>query len=106
MDSDGTYNKTRNRFVMESTRESQVDYFIEITSSLGVKVSKSSFNKKFNGKIIKCYRGSFITTEFNPFLCRNQDLIINCKKDKRTFRSIISVEEVESVPTKCIEVGK
>ena len=106
MDSDGTYNKSRNRFVMESTREEQVDYFNMLASSLGVKVSKSSFTKKlsYTDKNVVCYRGSFITTEFNPFLCRNQDLDIVCKKDKRTYRTIVSVEEVESVPTKCIEV--
>lgn len=105
MDSDGTYNKTRNRFVMESTRETQVDYFTMLVSSLGVKVSKEKFIKKFNGKKIECYRGSFITTHFNPFLCRNQDLNIICKNDRRTHRNIVSVEEVESVPTKCIEVN-
>jgi hypothetical protein len=104
MDSDGTYNKTRQSFVMESTRETQVDYFTEISSSLGLKVTKSNFNKKFNGKVIKCYRASFVTDNFNPFLSRNQDLVLNLKKDRRTFRSIVSVEEVESVPTKCIEV--
>jgi intein/homing endonuclease len=104
MDSDGTYNKTRQSFVMESTRETQVDYFTEISSSLGLKVTKSNFNKKFNGKVNKCYRASFVTDNFNPFLSRNQDLVLNLKKDRRTFRSIVSVEEVESVPTKCIEV--
>ena len=50
MDSDGTYNKTRKNFVMETTRESQADYTVEIVSSLGVKVTKSSFDKKFNRK--------------------------------------------------------
>lgn len=104
MDSDGTYNKTRNNFVMETTREGQADYTVEIVSSLGIKPTKSSFDKKFNGKIIKCYRTSFVTSEFNPFLTRNQDLVINPKKDRRTYRTIVSVEEVESVPTKCIEV--
>jgi len=104
MDSDGTYNKTRKRFVMESTRESQTKYFTEIASTLGIKVSNSNFDKKFNGKIVKCYRASFVTNDFNPFLCRNQDLELKLKKDRRTFRSIISVEEVDSVATKCIEV--
>ena len=107
MDSDGTYSKSRNRFVMESTRENQVDYFNMLVSSLGVKVSKSSFTKKlsYTDKNVVCYRSSFITTEFNPFLCRNKDLEVNCKKDKRTYRTIVSIEEVESVPTKCIEVN-
>ena len=104
MDSDGTYNKSRNSFVMESTRESQVDYTIEVLSSLGIKSTKSSFDKKFNNKTITCHRVSFVTTEFNPFLCKNHDLTLNVKKDRRTYRTIVSVEEVESVPTKCIEV--
>jgi len=104
MDSDGTYNKTRKRFVMETTRENQVDYYIEIISSLGVKPTKSSFNKKFKGKLIKCFRVDFTTSDFNPFLCRNKDIIISPKTNKRLYRTIVSVEEVESVPTKCIEV--
>jgi hypothetical protein len=104
MDSDGTYNKRRKRFVMETTRESQVDYYVEIIASLGIKPTKSSFNKKFNGKVIKCYRVDFTTSEFNPFLCRNQDVTLTPKTNKRLYRNIVSVEEVESVPTKCIEV--
>lgn len=104
MDSDGTYNKRRKRFVMETTRESQVDYYIEIISSLGIKPTKSYFNKKFNGMLIKCYRVDFTTSEFNPFLCRNQDILILPKTNKRLYRTIISVEDIESVPTKCIEV--
>ena len=105
MDSDGTYNKRRKRFVMETTRESQVDYYIEVIASLGVKPTKSTFNKEFNGNIIKCYRVDFTTSEFNPFLCRNQDVILTPKTNKRLYRSIVSVEEVESIPTKCIEVN-
>lgn len=104
MDSDGTYNKKRNQFVMDSTRERQIDSIIMLVSSLGVKVSKCKFYKKFNGKVIECFRASFTTNKFNPFLCRNQDLHFVCKKDKRTYRNIVSVEEVESTPTKCIEV--
>jgi hypothetical protein len=105
MDSDGTYNKRRKRFVMETTRETQVDFYIEVISSLGVKPTKSSFDKKFKGKLIKCFRVDFTTSDFNPFLCRNKDIIINPKTNKRLCRTIVSVEEIESVPTKCIEVN-
>jgi replicative DNA helicase len=104
MDSDGTYNKTRKRFVMVTTRESQAQYYIEVISSLGVKVTMIKYKKKFNGKIIPCYNVEFTTTNFNPFLCRNQDVILNPKTNKRLYRTIISVEDVDSVPTKCIEV--
>ena len=44
---DGTYNKTRKRFVMESTREKQAEYYSEVVSSLGVKVTLSNYNRKF-----------------------------------------------------------
>jgi hypothetical protein len=57
-----------------------------------------------NNKIIKCFTIEFSTTDFNPFLSRNQDIISTIKTNKRTYRTIVSVEEVESVPTKCIEV--
>lgn len=104
MDSDGTYNKSRNRFVMTSTRENQADFYLEVISSLGVKGTKSSYNKKFKGKIIKCFNVEFATSDFNPFLCRNENLNILYKKDRRTYRVITSVEDVDSTPTKCIEV--
>ena len=104
MDSDGTYNKTRKRFVMATTRESQADFYIEVISSLGAKPTKSTYNKKLNGKVIQCYNVEFTTSDFNPFLSRNQDIIVSPKTNKRLYRTIVSVDEVDSVPTKCIEV--
>jgi len=104
MDSGGTYNKTRKRFVVTTTRESQANYYVEVASSLGIKTTIITYNKKFNGKIIPCYNMEFTTTEFNPFLCRNQDIVLTPKTNKRLYRTIVSVEVVDSVPTKCIEV--
>jgi len=104
MDSDGTYNKTRKRFVMATTSKLQANYYVEVVSSLGIKTTIITYNKKFNGKFIPCYNIEFTTTEFNPFLCRNQDIVLIPKTNKRLYRTIVSVEEVKSVPTKCIEV--
>jgi hypothetical protein len=104
MDSDGTYNKKRNRFYVSTTRMSQVIYSTKIISSLGIKPSVIKYNKKFNGKLIICYNIEFTTNKFNPFLCRNKELISVIKNDRHTYRIIKKVEEVESVPTKCIEV--
>lgn len=47
----------------------------------------------------------FTTDIFNPFLCRNQNISNTVTKDNNTFRVITSVEEVEMVPTQCIEVS-
>lgn len=104
MDADGYYNKTRNRFSVTTTREFQVDFSIKIMASLGLKTTVVKYNKKLNDKIFKCFNIEFSTTDFNPFLSRNQDIKIKIKTNKRTYRTILSVEEVESVPTKCIEV--
>ncbi len=106
MDSDGYYNKTRKRFSVTTTRLHQVEFSTKIMSSLGLKTTTIPFNKKFNGKLIKCYNIEFTTNEFNPFLCRNQDIKLNELgiKNKRTYKVIRTVEEVDSVPTKCIEV--
>jgi hypothetical protein len=103
MDADGYYNKSRKRFVMATTRKSQVDFFIELLSSLGLKPTIIECNKYCNNKIFKGWDVCFTTDTFNPFLCRNQDISIKVNKEN-TYRRIVMVREVEQVPTKCIEV--
>jgi hypothetical protein len=104
MDSDGYFNKTRNRFSVSTTRKNQVEFCVKIFSSLGLKPTVIKYNKKFKNKIIKCYNVEFRAVDFNPFLSRNQNLDLKVTKNKHSYKTIISVEEVESVPTKCIEV--
>lgn len=104
MDSDGYYNKKRQRFSITSNNEKLVNYYVELISSLGIKPTIIKYNKKLNGKIFKCFNVEFLTTDFNPFLSRNQNIIVENKKNKRSYRIIKSIEEVETVPTKCIEV--
>jgi hypothetical protein len=104
MDSDGYYNAKRKRFGISTTRINQIKFSVELLSSLGIKTTIISYNKTINDKKIKCYNIEFITTDFNPFLNRNQNINLEMKKDRRTYRRIVSIEEVDSVPTKCIEV--
>ncbi len=104
MDSDGYYNSKRKRFIISTTRINQIKFSVELLSSLGIKSTIINYNKTINDKTIKCYNIEFVTTEFNPFLNRNQNINLNISRDRRTYRSIKSVKEVDSVPTKCIEV--
>lgn len=104
MDSDGTINKTRNRYYISTTKEKQILFSKILISSLGLKPTVINYTKNINGKKIKCYNIEFTTDKFNPFLCRNQHLNLKLKKDKSSYRSITQVYETDSVPTKCIEV--
>lgn len=103
MDADGYYNPTRKRFVMASTREKQADYLIGLLATLGVKPTKIYAKKYCNKKEFDGWDVTF-TMKDNPFLIRNQDNIEYPKTDKASFRVIKSVELIETIPTKCLEV--
>jgi hypothetical protein len=105
MDSDGYYNKTRKRFVMSTTRENQAKYFNQLVSSLGIKTTIIKYNKKAMGKIVNVFDVLFSTDNINPFLCRNKGCEQIAKKNTLNFKNIKKIELVESVPTRCIEVG-
>lgn len=102
MDSDGYYNKKRKRCVFSTSRIKQVEFTVQLLSSMGIKCTVLKMFKKCNEKKIQCYDITF-TCDFNPFLIRN----INIEQPTTDYSSksnIISVEECESVPTRCIEV--
>lgn len=105
MDSDGHYNKSRKRFVMSTTNKIQAEYFLSLLSSLGIKGTFIDYEKNAGGKRISCYDVCFSTKDLNPFLCLNKNTIIYGKQNNRDFKNIVSVEKVESTPTKCIEVN-
>lgn len=103
MDADGYYNNKRKRFVMATTREKQADYLVSLLATLGVKPTKIYAKKYCNNKEFDGWDVCF-TMEDNPFLIRNQDCIEFPKSDKASFRNIKSIELVETIPTKCLEV--
>lgn len=103
MDADGYYNSKRKRFVMATTREYQADYLITLLATLGVKPSKVYAKKYCNDKEFDGWDVCF-TMKDNPFLIRNQDNIEYPKTDKSSFRVVKSVELIDTVPTKCLEV--
>lgn len=103
MDADGYYNSKRKRFVMATTREYQADYLITLLATLGVKPSKIYAKKYCNGKEFNGWDVCF-TMKDNPFLIRNQNNIEYPKTDKSSFRVIKSIELIDTVPTKCLEV--
>ena len=103
MDTDGYYNQARKRYVISTTKLNQVNFSVEILASLGIKPTVLSCTKVCNGKKIQGWDICFTTTKFNPFLCRNESIEIKTN-NLHKYRRIVSIEEVESTPTICIEV--
>ena len=103
MDADGYYNPKRKRFVLGTTKREQIDIAVPLLASLGIKPTVIECNKYCNDKIIKGWDICFTTTKFNPFLKRNQNIVVKTNKQNE-YRRILLVENVEQVPTKCIEV--
>lgn len=103
MDSDGYYSEKRKRYVMSTTRESQAIELTKLLGSLGVKPTLISFNKKFNGKLIRVFDVCFTTKLFNPFLLRNQNVVIS-NRNCSAHKNIKSIVKVEPTKTRCIEV--
>lgn len=105
MDTDGYYNAGRKRYVMSTGQEWQRDDLVKLLASLGVKTTVFAVTKKCEGKQFQAWDICFSTSEFNPFLTRNQDINLNeSKQNNRTFRNIDKVELVETVQTQCLEV--
>ena len=111
MDADGYFNRKRNRVVCSTTKEWQAKGIAELANSLGFKTTIIPYIGSGFGKInIPMYSVCF-TPDINPFLCRNTDFEDVIRKNTKISTSprtnnrfIKSIELVETVPTKCIEV--
>ena len=105
MDTDGTYNKARNRYVISTTKRNQVSFTVKLLASLGIKPSVSQYKAKCNDckkEFYGAWNVSFITDEY-PFLIR--DIKVDGTRNGRySYRNIVSAKYVETVPTRCIEV--
>ena len=103
MDADGFYSKTNGRFIMSTTHKWQSDGLIKLLSSLGIKANENIVIRSNGYKESTIYYDvKFDTTLFNPFLCRNQEVI--GKETKNKYWSIKSVIPTETIPTQCIMV--
>ena len=103
MDADGYFNKKRKRFVITTTKNNQVEFSVQLLGSLGIKSTVIPCLKYCNNKEIQGWDICFYTS-LNPFLNRNEDIKVYKKQNNQDYRNIISVEEVNTLPTKCIEV--
>ena len=104
MDTDGYFNPGRNRFVMGTTQEWQANDIAKLVSTFGVKPTIIECTKVCGDKKFQGWDTCFYMEE-NPFLIRNQNIKFKLKtKSYYKFRNIISVEKIDTVPTKCLAV--
>lgn len=106
MDTDGYFHKKRKRCVMSTTQIWQMEAVRNLVSSLGGKVTVMKQKGKGFGKEVTVYHVIFRLKE-NPFLTRNEDyceIMKDVKINKSEHRYIKSIEKVDTVPTKCLEV--
>ena len=89
---------------MTTSFDWQMEGMRQLLSSLGCKVSIFREIHKCNGKQFPGWNINFTTNKFNPFLTRNSEIGNVVLKDNNSFRNIISVEYVDTVPTQCIAV--
>ena len=103
MDADGFYSKSNGRFIMSTTHKWQSDGLVKLLASLGIKASENIVVRSNGYKENTTYYDvKFDTNLFNPFLCRNQDVI--GKETKNQYWSIKSVVPTKTIPTQCIMV--
>lgn len=110
MDTDGYFNKCRNRFVVNTTSEQFAKDICSLVSSLGWKctiINTTAYctNGK-NKEKKKAYNATFITDGTSPFLIRNniQYEFKHHQKLNSNFLRVKSIGYIETVPTKCLTV--
>lgn len=107
MDTDGSWNKQRNRAVFVSARKELFDGVVELVRSFGVTAQTFKATDK-EGRF--SYRLEFRPVGFNPFLLPRKSRLVEkaisgvYKTCEAKRRKIVSVEQIETVPTQCITV--
>lgn len=102
MDSDGYYDHTHKQYCTQTTHLWQAEGVLALISSLGVKATFNMFKITNGYKPVTAYDIKFMTTNFNAFMCRNQN--IELKDNSKNYWSVQNIEPVETIPTQCIAV--
>lgn len=102
MDSDGSWNKTRKQASFDNTNKNLVESVMELGISLGMKANFYTGISNGFGKKTTYYRASFSANNIPQFKAK----LTPGKKitTASQYRIISSIAEVQSVPTKCIQV--
>lgn len=105
MDTDGFCSKAGE---CEFSQKSEImtEQFVELLASLGIKAKKKKKTVVLNGKEFEAYIVHFFTDKKRPCfkLKRKYDRLKDELAPRMKAKSIISVERIESEPSKCIAI--
>jgi hypothetical protein len=104
MDTDGHWNTSRERAVMNTTAEWQADAVCELVVSLGWKATRMPTTAKGFGKTVQAWQVWFSPVGEHIFVARPPDGYRLDNSVRRAHRAIRSIEKVPTVPTQCIAV--
>lgn len=115
LDGDGSVNRVRRQVVFAVCDGGLARSLQELVLSLGVRATLRTSKGHGFGKDVTVYNVSFTPTWFNPFVMQRKraaaDEIRKPKVDSlgrtwgpRTYRRVVSISPVDSVPTQCIAV--
>ncbi|MGI5162769.1 PD-(D/E)XK nuclease-like domain-containing protein [Spirillospora sp. CA-253888] len=106
MDTDGSWNQTRQQAVFTSTNKELALAVRELACSLGQRAILHSVTGRGFGLTVDAYRVTFTPTRgFVPFALSRKADAVQVRRDlKSRRRVIVSVEQVPTIPTQCIAV--
>lgn len=106
MDTDGYYNRKRKRVVMGTTNEIQAKYVRDLIVTFGWKASIAEYTAKWQGGSKRAWAVSFTPpADVDVFLARTPKDYKVSGGGTKTRRLVVSVEQVDTVPTQCISVA-
>lgn len=106
MDTDGYCNKTTGECEFTQKSYILIQQFSQLLSSLGIKNKIKKRKVRCNGKECEAYRVLFfVDKSISCFKLKRKHNLLKDRLNKRSKnKSIVSIKEVPSVPTKCIGV--
>ena len=102
MDSDGHIDKSRGRAIFASTDVRLAEQVLELVCSLGETAVMSSRVQHGYGKDVECFRVAW-TPSFCPCTLSRKARNFRTRRIAQ-YRGVKSIEQIESVPTRCIAV--
>ncbi|WP_164744274.1 LAGLIDADG family homing endonuclease [Paenibacillus xylaniclasticus] len=106
MDTYGSYNKSNKKCEFSQKSKVLIDQFSKLLTSLGIKHNIQNRVTTCNGEKFNLYRVEFYTDKLRSCfrLSRKHNLLPDSLNKRSNNKSIVSIKEISSVPTKCIMV--